>query len=79
MCACSRHPVLYLEVKGVAGDEIDVELTANEYKHMKKHRRMYRVCICDECLSKTPTLSIYGCVTGSKRWEHHEDGNADSG
>ncbi|MGA8027898.1 MAG: DUF3883 domain-containing protein [Bryobacteraceae bacterium] len=65
---------LYLEVKGIAGHEISVELSANEYKHMKKHRSKYRVCIVTGALSKSPTLSIYGYVTGSKRWEHHEDG-----
>ncbi len=66
--------VLYLEVKGIEGDTIDAELSANEYKHMKKHKSMYRVCIVTSALSKTPTLSIYGYVTGSKQWEHHKDG-----
>lgn len=67
--------VLYLEVKGVAGDEIGVELTANEYKCMKKYRSIYKVCIVTNALSKTPTLSVYGYMAGSKQWEHHEDGS----
>ena len=67
--------VLHLEVKGVAGSEVSVELTANEYKWMKKNRSSYRVCIVTNALSKTPTLSIYGYVAGSKQWEHHEDGS----
>jgi hypothetical protein len=66
--------VLFLEVKGVEAKEIGVELTANEYKCMKKHRDVYRVCIVTNALSKTPTLSVYGYVAGSKRWEHHKDG-----
>ena len=68
--------VLHLEVKGVAGSGIAVELTANEFKWMKKNRATYRVCIVTDALSKTPTLSIYGYVAGSKRWEHHKDGSA---
>jgi hypothetical protein len=67
--------VLYLEVKGVAGSEIAVDLTANEYKQMKKHRDLYRVCIVTNALLKKPTLSIYGYVAGSGQWEHHEDGS----
>lgn len=65
---------LYLEVKGVAGSEIAVDLTANEYKHMKKCRDSYRVCIVTNALLKKPKLSIYGYVAGSREWEHHEDG-----
>lgn len=67
--------VLHLEVKGVAGTDVAVELTANEYKWMKKNRNSYRVCIVTKALSRTPVLSIYGYVPGSKRWEHHEDGS----
>jgi len=67
--------VLHLEVKGIAGDEVAVELSANEYKWMKKKRSSYRVCIVTNALSKTPRLSIYAYVAGSKQWEHHEDGS----
>ncbi len=66
--------VIYLEIKALAGGEVGVELTANEFKHMKKHRNRYRVCIVTNALTKKPTLSIYGYVPESKRWEHHETG-----
>lgn len=64
---------LHLEVKGIAGAKIAVELTANEFKMMKRKRNNYRVCIVTNALSKKPRLSIYGYVAESKRWEHHED------
>jgi Domain of unknown function (DUF3883) len=72
--ATKNGTVLQLEVKGVAGGEVAVELTANEYRWMKKNRGSYRVCIVTDALLKKPRLSIYGYVAGSKRWEHHEDG-----
>lgn len=65
---------LYLEVKGSAGAEICAELTANEYKCMKKFRSVYRVCIVTDALSKAPRLSIYGYVIESRQWEHYKDG-----
>ena len=37
-------PPLQLEVKGLSGEEIGVELTPNEYRQMKTHRT-YRLCI----------------------------------
>lgn len=67
--------VLHLEVKGIAGTDVAVELTANEFKWMNKKRNSYRVCIVTDALSKRPKLSIYGYVSGAKRWEHHEDGS----
>jgi hypothetical protein len=42
---------------------------------MKKRRDLYRVCISTNALLKKPTLSVYGYVAGSKRWERHEDGS----
>jgi hypothetical protein len=72
--ATENARVLYLEVKGVAGSEIAVDLTANEYKSMKKHRDLYRVCIVTNALLKKPVLSIYAYVPGSRQWEHYEDG-----
>jgi hypothetical protein len=72
--AKNNETVLHLEVKGVAGPGIAAELTANEYKWMKKNQDSYRVCIVTNALSMKPTLSIYAYVAGSKQWEHHEHG-----
>ena len=65
---------LFIEVKGGSGRSIAVELTANEYKHMKKHRDKYRVCIVTEALSSRSLLSIYAYNPDSRRWEHQENG-----
>ena len=60
---------LYLEVKGLSGINISVELTANEYKQMKKYRDNYRVCIVADALSANPPFSIYSYNPVSERWE----------
>lgn len=37
--------LLLLEVKGLSGNEITVELTPNEYTQMQNHKDNYRICI----------------------------------
>ena len=47
--------LLRLEVKGLSGAGVNVEMTPNEYKMMKKHKQTYRVCVGTNCL-KNPIV-----------------------
>lgn len=49
---------LRLEVKGLAGDRICVELTPNEYANMQLHQESYRVCVVTTALAE-PRLAIF--------------------
>lgn len=50
-----------LEVKGLSGKEVIVELTPNEYQKMKSFKKDYRICIVNECLYH-PVLRIFSFV-----------------
>ena len=60
--------VLYVEVKGLSGGEIAVELTPNEYESMVKHRLNYRVAVVTDALSH-PKLSVFSHNPESGKWE----------
>ena len=59
---------LKLEVKGLSGAEIVIQLTPNEYAMMQKHRDSYRVCIVSTALTE-PRLEVFSYVPESSRWE----------
>ena len=42
---------LKIEVKGLSGNILSVDLTPNEYKNMKKYKDSYRLCVVTECLN----------------------------
>jgi hypothetical protein len=50
---------LYLEVKGLSCKRITVELTPNEYKKMRVHSELYRVCVVTEALLSTAKIDVY--------------------
>jgi hypothetical protein len=52
---------LLLEVKGLSGIDLCVELTPNEYRHMRKYKRTYRVCVLVDALGTSPRLSVFRC------------------
>jgi hypothetical protein len=59
---------LKLEVKGLSGSQIVVDLTPNEYTAMQKHRDSYRVCVVTNALTK-PCLTIFAYSPDSGQWE----------
>lgn len=59
---------LKLEVKGLSGSDLVIELTPNEYKKMREHRDTYCVCIVSAALTKSK-LEIFSYVAGSDQWE----------
>jgi len=62
---------LKLEVKGLAGDSLQVELTSNEYSMMKHHQDSYRVCVVTGALS-SPELFIFSFSKEAGRWEDQD-------
>lgn len=59
---------LQLEVKGLSGDQIVVELTPNEYQAMKDYRDSYRICVVTNALTR-PHLEIFAYSKDSRGWE----------
>ena len=58
--------ILLIEVKGLSGDNINIELTPNEYKKSKSERNNYKICVVRNAVSK-PMLHIYSYM-GNKGW-----------
>ena len=67
----ARHPdkhTLLIEVKGLSGKEVSIELTPNEYKQMmmKKNRTRYVLFVVTDCLGEHPLTHDYRFKEG--RW-----------
>ena len=71
--AAKGKELLFLEVKGLAGDAIAVQLTPNEYDQMTRHRSKYRVCVVTGALSSEPALWVFAYVNGGWRNAGSED------
>lgn len=59
------NELLLLEVKGLSGKNISVELTPNEYKNSVNQN--YRICIVTNCL-EIPILHIYKKEKQTNKW-----------
>ncbi len=68
LCAVHEQRELKLEVKGLSGPEIRVELTPNEYDKMQTHRDSYRVCVVTNALT-SPELTVFSYSEETERWE----------
>jgi hypothetical protein len=56
---------LLLEVKGLSGNELTVELSANEYAKSKKHKKDFRICIVNNALDKNKKqLHVFANIKG---------------
>lgn len=62
---------LKVEVKGLFGSAIAVELTPNEYKKMRKHRETYKICGVTRAL-EAPTLTVFSFKRANDRWESRD-------
>lgn len=58
---------LKLEVKGLSGKNVSVELTPNELSHLKADKKYYRLCIVTEALTK-PKLRIFAFSKDNGKW-----------
>lgn len=61
-----RH--LRLEVKGLSGSDVCIELTPNEYAQMQKWQDSYFICVVTEALT-APALAVFGYSPESGRWQ----------
>lgn len=59
---------LHLEVKGLSGSEVSIELTPNEYKYVRAKPANYRICIVTEAL-RNPSLRVFSYSDRSGNWE----------
>ncbi len=61
-----------IEVKGLSGPQIVIELTPNEYTHLNKYSDSYRLCVVTDTLTK-PKLKIFSYSADIERWadEHN--------
>lgn len=50
---------LLLEVKGLSGASVNVELTPNEYSNMQSHRANYAVYIVVDAIGPSRSLSVF--------------------
>jgi len=62
---------LRLEVKGLSGSQIVVELTPNEYNAMREYRDSYRLCVVTNALIE-PRLEVFAYSLESRRWESRD-------
>jgi hypothetical protein len=67
----TRGANLKLEVKGLSGNDLCVEVTPNEYARMNEHRDVYRLCVVTDALGD-PQLTIFAYSTESQRWEDND-------
>lgn len=69
--AVSGQIMLRLEVKGLSGTELCVELTPNEYSKMRAYRKSYRICVVTSALSN-PRLDVFAYSPDSQQWEDQD-------
>jgi hypothetical protein len=59
---------LLLEVKGLSGASLCVELTPNEFAKMDLHKHTYCLCVVTDALT-SPVLSIFSYSAESNCWQ----------
>lgn len=64
--------VLKLEVKGLSGEDVAIELTPNEYEQMKRCKNSYKICVVTNALMR-PKLKIFS-HRPKNRWEDESGG-----
>jgi hypothetical protein len=61
--------LLRLEVKGLSGPQIVVDLTLNEYAAMQEYRDSYRVCVVTNAIAD-PCLEVFSYSAETDRWQN---------
>jgi hypothetical protein len=67
--ASQASRLLRLEVKGLSGNQLTIELTPNEYTAMQSYRESYRLCVVTNALT-TPSLEVFAYSPDSGQWEN---------
>lgn len=63
---------LKIEVKGLAGNKVSVELTPNEFLKMNNYKDSYRLCVVTECL-ENPVLYVFSYSSERNEWISEDD------
>jgi len=71
LTATNDKTQLKLEVKGLSGTVLATELTPNEFMHLKKDTKFYRLCIASNILTK-PDLKIFFFSKDINAWTTDE-------
>jgi Domain of unknown function (DUF3883) len=66
--AVKSSEVILLEVKGLSGPSINIELTPNEYFHMKGRSQSYAICVVVNALAVRPSLSVFRLAHETGDW-----------
>ena len=65
--AARDNEKLRIEVKGLSGSDLSVELTPNEYAALKKKDKDYRLCVVSQAL-KNPCLHVCRYSKERAKW-----------
>ena len=69
--AKNNDNLLYLEVKGLSGSKLNIELTPNEYYNMKKYKNQYRICILLNALQINSILEVFSFSFERNKWVYN--------
>lgn len=67
------NEILKIEVKGLSGKDLIVELTANEYLHFIKKKKNYRLAVLTNALEKNKKLHIFQFIKEINEWSDLEN------
>lgn len=62
---------LRIEVKGLSGNRLTVEITSNEYSMMNEYKDSYRLCVVTDCLDR-PVIHTFSFSNEKKCWANDE-------
>jgi hypothetical protein len=71
--ATRRRETLLVEVKGLSGSEPCADLTPNEFHHMQRRSKAYRLCIVTHALDpRKQTMRRFECSNGRDWIDQHD-------
>lgn len=59
---------LFVEVKGLSGSNLAIELTPNEYRAMQEHQQQFRLCVVINALT-APKVEFFAYAERRGEWE----------
>jgi hypothetical protein len=60
---------LLLEVKGLSGSALCIELTPNEFEKMETHKLNWRLCVVTDALTAEPRLAVFSYNVENGLWQ----------
>jgi hypothetical protein len=69
--AVYKKTILRIEVKGLSGSKVSVEITPNEFKNMNAFKDTYRLCVVTDCLDN-PIIHVFSYSTERDEWLNEE-------